>query len=272
MAMAASLEQGSAHILAQSIVQAAHDKHISFSKAKHVQEETGLGVRASLHGKEVLVGQVGLLDKYGIAVSAKQRARQTAAYVTVNGELIGVIAFHDKLRPESKATLQQLRDFGIKHFMMITGDSQDSAYAVAKQLNIDHILAGAKPADKLHAVEKLEHRPVAFVGDGVNDAPVLTASDIGIALGARGSTAASESADVIIMPDDIRFVAVAVGIARRTFSIARQSIVIGIMLSLVLMGIFATGKFPPLLGAILQEVVDVFVIFNALRAHTSKVV
>lgn len=272
LAMAASLEQGSAHILAQSIVQAAHDKHISFSKAKHVQEETGLGVRASLHGKEVLVGQVGLLDKYGIAVSAKQRARQTAAYVTVNGELIGVIAFHDKLRPESKATLQQLRDFGIKHFMMITGDSQDSAYAVAKQLNIDHILAGAKPADKLHAVEKLEHRPVAFVGDGVNDAPVLTASDIGIALGARGSTAASESADVIIMPDDIRFVAVAVGIARRTFSIARQSIVIGIMLSLVLMGIFATGKFPPLLGAILQEVVDVFVIFNALRAHTSKVV
>jgi heavy metal translocating P-type ATPase len=272
LAMAASLEQGSAHILAQSIVQAAHDKHISFSKAKHVQEYTGLGMRATLHGKEVLVGQIGLLDQHSITVPAKQRAKQTAAYVTVNGELIGIIAFHDKLRSESKATLQQLRDFGIKHYMMITGDSEDSAQAIAKQLNIDIVLAGAKPADKLHAIEKLTNRPVAFVGDGVNDAPVLTAADIGIALGARGSTAASESADVIILPDDISFVATAVGISRRTFSIARQSIVIGILLSVVLMGIFATGKFSPLLGALLQEVVDVFVIFNALRAHTSKAV
>jgi P-type E1-E2 ATPase len=174
------------------------------------------------------------------------------------------------VRPETKSTLRQLRDFGIRKFLMITGDNPDSANAIAKQLDVETVLAAATPADKLHAVEKLTDRPVAFVGDGVNDAPVLTASDIGIALGARGSTAASESADVVIMRDDIRLVAGAVGIARRTFAIAKQSIVIGIMLSLVLMLIFATGKFPPLLGAILQEVVDVFVIFNALRAHLDR--
>ncbi len=268
--MAASLEQGSTHILAQAIVGAASDKHLSYSKAKHVQEYTGLGVRASLHGKDVLVGQLGLLEQHNITVTSRQRAKQTVAYVAVNGQLAGVITFLDKLRPETKSTLQQLRDFGIKRFMIITGDSQESANAIAGQLHIDTVLAAAKPADKLHAVEKLQHRPVAFVGDGVNDAPVLTASDIGIALGARGSTAASESADVVIMRDDIRFVAVAVGIARRTFAIAKQSIAIGILLSVILMLVFATGKFSPLMGAVLQEVVDVFVIFNALRAHLDK--
>jgi P-type E1-E2 ATPase len=127
------------------------------------------------------------------------------------------------------------------------------------------------PADKLHLIERAKHRPLAFVGDGVNDAPVLTGADIGIALGARGSTAASESADMVIMLDDLGRVAAASAIAKRTFQIARQSILIGIALSVGLMLVFATGKFPPLAGALLQEVVDVFVIFNALRAHLIRV-
>ena len=143
--------------------------------------------------------------------------------------------------------------------------------AVAKALGIKVVHAEALPADKLRVVEALTNRPVVFVGDGVNDAPVLTVSDVGIALGAGGSTAASESADMVILNDDISRVATAYAIAKRTFSIARQSILIGIGLSLALMGLFATGKFSPLTGAIVQEVVDVVVIFNALRARTGKV-
>lgn len=269
LGLAASLEQGSVHILAQAIVAAANAKHFSYTKAKHVQELAGRGVKATLHSKEVLVGQLSFMDDNGVKVPKQYFAKQTASYVAVNGELVGLITFKDEPRPESKRTLERLKEFGIRNLLMVTGDNQATAQTIAKQVGITEVQAEASPADKLHAIEGLEHRPVAFVGDGVNDAPVLTAADVGIALGARGSTAASESADVVIMPDDISYVGKAVDIARRTFAIAKQSIIIGILLSLVLMLIFATGKFSPLLGAVLQEVVDVFVIFNALRAHLS---
>ncbi|MGH7241148.1 MAG: heavy metal translocating P-type ATPase [Candidatus Saccharimonadales bacterium] len=269
LGMAASLEQGSAHILAQAIVRAANEKHFSYTKAKHTQEANGQGVKGMLHGKQILVGQQSFLEQHDIALPAKYKAKSTVAYVALGNELVGVIQFKDEPRAESKSMLNALRSYGIKKFLMVTGDNEQTARSVAKQLGIDDIRANATPAAKLHAIEGLKDRPVVFVGDGVNDAPVLTASDIGIALGARGSTVASESADVVIMLDNIAQVAQAVAIARRTFSIARQSIIIGILLSLILMGIFFTGKFPPLLGAVLQEVVDVFVIFNALRAHTA---
>jgi heavy metal translocating P-type ATPase len=270
LGMAASLEQGSVHILAHAIVKAANEKHFSFTKAKHTQESSGQGVKGMLHGKQIIVGQQSMLEQNGVIIPAKYKAKTTVAYVAQDGQLVGVITFKDEARAESKATLQSLRTFGAKKFLMITGDNESTAKSIAKELGIDDVQANATPGAKLHAIEKLTERPVVFVGDGVNDAPVLTAADVGVALGARGSTAASESADIVIMQDDISHVAMAVSIARRTFGIAKQSILIGILLSLILMGIFFTGKFSPLLGAVLQEVVDVFVIFNALRAHTSK--
>jgi P-type E1-E2 ATPase len=160
-----------------------------------------------------------------------------------------------------------LQQQGIRETIMVTGDNQTTAQTIARQLGISQVYAEALPADKLHTLAGITDRPVVFVGDGINDAPILMAADVGIALGARGSTAASESADMVIMPDDLSRVAAAQLIARHTFRIARQSILGGIMLSLVLMLVFATGRFSPLTGAIVQEVVDVFVIFNALRAH-----
>jgi len=173
------------------------------------------------------------------------------------------------VRAETKSTLARLYDSGIKRMVMVTGDNKAAATAIAKQVGITDIYSEALPADKLKIVEGLQPRTTAFVGDGVNDAPVLAASDIGVALGAKGAAAASESADVVIMLDNLGKVADAVAIAKRTLFIAKQSILIGIFISIGLMLIFSTGKFKPVYGAFAQEVVDVIVIFNALRAHSA---
>jgi heavy metal translocating P-type ATPase len=270
LSLAAGLEQTSNHVVAQAVVRAAVSQKLKLAKPKHLQEIAGRGLQASSKGDEILVGRLSLLQEHDVTLPARFKAnsqKATATYIASGGKLVGMITFKDELRSDSKATIEYLQRIGIKDIMMITGDSEQTAQAIAKQLGIGTVHAETLPADKLHIVEAITKRPVVFVGDGVNDAPVLTVSDVGIALGARGSTAASESADMVILLDDIGRVASAVAIAKRTFKIARQSILAGIGLSIVLMFIFATGKFSPLLGAILQEGVDVVVIFNALRAH-----
>ena len=270
LGMAASLEQNSSHVLAIATVAGAEQRHIKPAKAKHVRELPGKGLMAIVQGKEVLVGRVGFMSEQGIAMPesfSEARIRQTATYVAIGGNLAGTITYKDELRPDAQSTVSELKALGMTDMLMITGDHPEAAKAVAKAVGIKDFRAEALPADKLLAIESLPDKPVVFVGDGVNDAPVLTAADVGIALGARGSTAASESADLVIMLDDFSRVARAVSIAKRTFSVARQSILVGIGLSLVLMLIFSTGILSPIIGAVLQEVVDVIVIFNALRAH-----
>jgi heavy metal translocating P-type ATPase len=272
LAAAASIEQNSGHILARAIVAKALADKLNIAKSKHAREIPGQGLSASYKGTIVLAGRLKLMQSENITLPAKFEGKQTqtATYVAIGGELAGIISFEDSIRPESKATLAFIKKLGIKHLLMVTGDNQAAADSVAKQLGITDVTAEALPADKLLAIEKLTHRPVVFVGDGINDAPVLTASDVGIALGARGSTAASESADMVILPDSVSYVGKALYIAQRTFEIARQSILVGISLSIILMIVFATGHFKPIYGAALQEVVDVVVIFNALRVHTFR--
>ncbi|HVV66888.1 MAG TPA: heavy metal translocating P-type ATPase [Candidatus Saccharimonadales bacterium] len=272
--LAASLEQSSNHIVAQAIIGKAKEQKLKLSKAKRVREVSGLGLISTLRGKEILVGRLQLLEDNGVTLPAdfkKNSIKQSVVYVAVDSTLAGAITLKDEIRPEAKATLERLHELGIKETIMVTGDNQATAKEIARQLGISHVHAEALPADKLHILDEIKARPMAFVGDGVNDAPILTAADVGIALGAKGSTAASESADMVIMLDDISRVAVAAVIAKRTFQIARQSILSGIGLSVLLMIVFATGKFSPLSGAIIQEAVDVVVIFNALRAHLIKV-
>ncbi len=266
LALAASLEQNSNHILAKAILNEAAKHKIKLDKIKQVREETGMGLIGMLHGHEIAIGRFSMLEARSIKVN-QTNIDQTSSYVIVDDKLAGIISFIDPIREEAKSTIQRLRDAGIKHFLMVTGDNSAVATAVAKTLGIDRIEANCLPADKLRAIESIEEKPVGFIGDGVNDAPVLTASDVGIALGARGSTAASESADVVILHDDLGRVATSVKVAKRTFFIAKQSILIGIFISIGLMFIFATGKFKPVSGAIIQELVDITVILNALRAH-----
>ncbi len=268
--LAASVEQNSSHVLAHAIVTEANNRKLKLAKIRSIKEVPGQGIQATVNGTHVLAGRQSLLEQSDVDISKiAKAATQTAVYIAINGRLAGIINLRDTVRPESKQTITKLKDLGLNHIMMITGDNARTAKTIAGKVGINEVVAGVLPGEKLLAIEKIRHQPVAFVGDGVNDAPVLTASDVGIALGARGSTVASESADMVIMLDDVSRVARAVEIARRTLQIAKQSIFIGIGISIVLMMIFATGRFTAVQGALIQELVDVIVIVNALRAHGS---
>ncbi|MEO8863197.1 MAG: heavy metal translocating P-type ATPase [Candidatus Saccharimonadales bacterium] len=271
LATAAGLEQGSTHVLAQTIVGAAQKAKLKIATIKQVKETPGHGLTGRSGGKTVIIGRDSYMQHQGIILPPNviKSIKQTTSYVAIDGKLAGTISFTDEIRGNSYSMLKKLKDLGIKHTLMVTGDNEPTAKAIAKKLGIEEVVANCLPGDKIIALEGVKHRPVAFVGDGVNDAPVLTAADVGIALGARGSTAASESADVVIMLDDIGKVSSTIEIAKYTFFIARQSILIGIFISIGLMGIFATGRFKPIYGAAIQELVDVTVILNALRAHGS---
>jgi heavy metal translocating P-type ATPase len=268
---AAALEQNSNHILAEAVTSYAIKNKIKFQTAKQVTELAGHGLRGRFSGKTVLAGHRNLLAEEGVELPTTlkpENIRQTVTYVAIGEQLAGIITFKDEIRHEAKGMLRRLRKTGIRKFALITGDNEATAVAVAQQLNIVDVYPDCLPTQKMNAIEEMTP-PVAFVGDGVNDAPVLTTADVGIALGARGSTAASETADVVIMHDDIARVATSVEVAKRTLFIAKQSVLIGIIISLGLMVAFSTGKFTAVQGALIQELVDVIVIVNALRAHGS---
>jgi heavy metal translocating P-type ATPase len=269
LAYAGALEVNSNHVLAQAINSSIVSKKIKLLPAKKVKELSGHGLSGSIKGKTIILGRLSLMLDNNIDLEGFDLSKNdgTITYLAVNNQLAGIITFTDEIRKESKNLIKRLQEAGIKHFKIITGDSIGAAKKIGSKLGITDISADCLPADKIRAIELATERPVAFVGDGVNDAPVLTVSDVGIALGAKGSTVASESADIVIMLDDVSKVASAVVIAKRTFFIAKQSILVGIFISIALMLIFSTGKFKPIYGALLQELVDVIVIFNALRAH-----
>jgi heavy metal translocating P-type ATPase len=270
IALAASLEHNSNHILAKAITQKAVELKLKIAKVNKLKELPGNGLEGYVGKKHVIIGKKTYFEKQSISipkVSTKSDLDSTSSFVAVNNQVIGKISFEDKIRPESKKMLNKLKQLKIKYTLMVTGDNKISAQKVAKQLGISEVKYDCLPADKLSAIESIKHRPVAFVGDGVNDAPVLTASDVGIALGARGSTAASETADVVIMLDDVNKVSSSIDIAKKTLKIAKQSIMIGILISIGLMLVYSTGQFSPASGAAIQEVVDIIVILYALRAH-----
>ncbi|MFU8947870.1 heavy metal translocating P-type ATPase [Mycetocola zhadangensis] len=263
----ASVEQYSSHVLAASMIAAARDRGLPVYEAHDAREAATNGVIAKVLGQEVVVG------KFSFVAQHASNARRTeigpgqlAVYVAIDGTYAGALLASDRLRENAKPTLRWLERLGVRQTMMLTGDATETAHHVASELGISRVRAECLPADKVTEISSVEERPVIMVGDGVNDAPVLAAADVGIAMGAKGATAASESADAVILVDDISRVAFAVSIGRDTVRIARQSIVLGIAVSIVLMIIAAFGLIPATAGALLQELVDLATILAALRA------
>lgn len=266
--LASSAEQQSSHILAHALVTESQRKKLSLSKPSKLEEVTAQGVKATINKHSVLVGKQSFLEKSGVSFkNYKSKAGETAVYLAVDKKFAGVIFFRDQLRPESKQVIKNLATVGVSQTVMLTGDTKATASRIAKEVGIKDFRAECLPKDKVDVVRDLGNRPVMMVGDGVNDAPVLAVADVGMAMGARGSTAASETADVVVLVDDLSKVFKAIEIAKNTIKIALQSIWVGIAISVGLMLVASTGAIPAVVGAALQEVVDVVVIINALRAH-----
>lgn len=265
----ASTEQYSSHVLAASLQQEARDRGLGLRTAVTAAEVATNGVEAIIDGRDVVVGKPSFVaERVGAFDRVELASGEMAVYVGVDGRYAGAILLRDKLRAEAPLTIQRLKDAGITHSMMLTGDVGQTAEPIAAALGITNVAAECLPQDKVRIIQEATPRPVVMVGDGVNDAPVLAVADVGIAMGARGSTAASEAADIVILIDDLSRVASVVHIGKRTVAIALQSIWIGIALSLVLMVVAASGFLPAIVGAALQEIVDLVTILNALRALT----
>lgn len=273
--LAASLDQLSSHVLAAAIVRQAGQEAIALTRPERAREAPGQGIEGVVDGRRVLVGSTAWLAEHGIGASDRQALPAPSdgnamVLVGVDERLAGVFVMGDHVRPDAHELIRRLRAAGVHHVAMLSGDREEIAQAVSRQLGLDHVYAEQSPEDKLEVVRRMQGdprcSPVVMVGDGINDAPALAAADVGIAMSNAGATVSSETADAVITVDRIDRVADAIVIGRRTVHIARQSVVSGIGLSMCGMALAAAGWLVPVAGAIFQEAIDVAVILNALRA------
>ena len=276
--LAASAEVYSSHVLAGAIVKAAKDRGLPVLAVDHASEfatdvvEAVLAPEAEPVPSAAVEGtaRVGKPSWVAEAAPGLERvelgAGELAIYVALDDRFAGALVVRDRLRPEAAETVRELRELGLERMLIVTGDVAATAESIGEELGIDEVHAECRPADKVGIAASVSPRPLIMTGDGLNDAPVLAAADVGFAMGARGATAASESADVVNRFDTIAGVAQSVRIGRDTVRIALQSIWLGILLSVALMLVAAFGCLPALLGAWMQEAVDLVAILGALRA------
>jgi P-type E1-E2 ATPase len=270
--IAASLDQASKHIIAQTIVADARARGLTLAIPSEVVETPGEGIVGRVEGRQIIVGgpQFVLSRIADGARTAQGNDRPPGALsvaVAIDGTLAGLLVLSDELRGGTEQLLRELRNLGIERIVLATGDRQEVAKFIAAGLSIDLVRAELTPDQKILVVlSERKNGPVMMIGDGVNDAPALAAADLGLAMGAKGAAASAEAADVVLLVDQLDRVLPAIRIARRSRFIALQSVIAGMGLSIVAMIAAALGFIAPVEGALLQEVIDVAVIFNALRA------
>ena len=271
--IAAYGEGYSNHPIANSIREA-YGKTLSMERVTDTEEIAGHGIHTFIDGREVYLGNAKLMDAQNIAYTENKTAG-TVVYVACNNVFAGSIVISDTVKEGSKDAIRDMKQVGVKKTVMLTGDRQAAADAVAAELGIDEVHAELLPADKVGQVEKLlgaqnEKERLAFVGDGINDAPVLTRADIGIAMGSMGSDAAIEAADIVLMDDDIRKIASLVKIARKTLGIVKQNIVFALAVKALVSLLGALGM-ANMWEAVFADVgVSVIAILNSMRTLNTK--
>ncbi len=272
------IEQQSSHAVAKATTKAAIEKFPQLPQPTQIRETPGAGVIGDYENKPIAVGTADYIQSQLTPeqVPAYLTFMQTFAHeeklmsvIAMNGQCLGVIFFVDAPRPKAIEMISALRRMGIKHIVMLTGDNPRNAHRIAQALGITMYRAGLHPEDKVAVLKEISarHHHTLMVGDGINDAPALASAFVGMAMGAQGVAIAAQAADIVLLEDNIEGVVSALAIGRRMLYIAKQGIWIGMGLSLLLMCIAACGLIPPPVGVVLQEIIDVTVIFNALRAR-----
>ncbi len=272
--LVASLEQMSANVVGRAIVDAAHDRRMTLSEPEGVVEGAGLGVEGRVDGRRVTAGSPRWLEQRGCADGGRAErldgTPQSRVLVGVDGGLAGVLDLADSVRRGAAESIARLRAAGVTTVAILSGDTAEAADEIGARLGVDRVYSELSPEGKVAIVQAMQAspatRPVVMVGDGINDAPALAVADVGIAMAFGGATVSSEAADVVIPLAEVDRVADAITIGRRSLLIARQSVIVGMSLSGLAMVAAAFGQIPPVAGALLQEVIDVAVILNALRA------
>ena len=267
--IAALAENYSTHPISASLKRA-FGLPLDESRISDVEELSGKGVIATVDGKNVAVGNGRLMQYVGVDWHECENSG-TIVHVAADGAYMGHIVISDMLKPQSKAAIQALKDCGVKQSVMLTGDRRDVAEAVARELGVDGVYSELLPADKVAQVEKLlakqqKGEKLAFVGDGINDAPVLSRADVGIAMGALGSDAAIEAADVVLMDDNPQKIATAIRISKRTLTIVHQNIVFALGVKFIVLILSALGLGNMWIAVFADVGVSVLAILNAMRA------
>lgn len=269
--LAASLDQASTHVAAEALISAAAARGLALSPPRDVHEVPGAGIEGSVGGRHVMIGASSfvLAQAHGDGQPKHDELAPKGALtiaVAIDGAPAGLILLSDPLRDDARHVLASFRKTGIDRIVLASGDHIDVVSRLGRQLELDSTRGELDPAAKVEVVlRERQHAPVMMVGDGVNDAPALAAADVGVAMGARGSAASSEAADIVILVDRLDRLAEAVKVAHRTRRIALQSVAAGLGLSVAAMVVASLGHLAPVQGALLQEFIDVAVILNALR-------
>lgn len=274
--LAALAESGSDHPIAKS-VREAYGKDLELNRVSDIKEIGGHGVKAVIDGRNICAGNDKLMEQAGVKWHPCHKTG-TTVHIAIDGSYAGHIVISDEIKPDAKEAIAALKNIGIKKTVMLTGDAKEVGEAAAKELGLDEVHTRLLPADKVERVEELLKEKqqdksscsLAFVGDGINDAPVLSRADVGIAMGAIGSDAAVEAADIVLMDDKPSKIAAAIGIARKTMRIVRQNIVfaLAVKLAVMILGAFGVAN---MWEAVFADVgVSVIAIINAMRALNVK--
>ena len=273
LALAAAADRRSAHPMAKAIVDYASSKKLPIAEPREYEQVRGRGVKAVVENETILVGNSALLQENNVEVSVAGNDSATPVHISINGKLAGIIRIEDMIREGAKEALAELRNTGIKRIIMLTGDQEFVAKAVADQLAIDEYKANLLPEDKVAAIRDIQQTGtrLAMVGDGINDAPALAAADVSIAMGGGGTQAAMEAADIVLMTDDLAKIIVARTISRRAYRTIQQNLIGGVGIVHIL-GITAAllGLIGPIQAALLHLGPDILVFLNSVRLLKTK--